>query len=214
MNNTIILPIFPLGIVAFPGEFVNLHIFEPRYRQLIRECDATDKHFGIPAIIDKKLMIIGTEMRLLNIEKVYPTGEMDIKLMSVGLFHITDYFPVYQDKLYGAVEATQLGLDLVGNPVTNEKIYKYVNELFVVLNIQKPLPPLNADFNTYKIGHQVGFSLEQEYDFLQILVETERQDFMLEHLERMIPMVRQMHNLQDRVKLNGHFKHISSGEWE
>jgi Lon protease-like protein len=32
------IPIFPLSIVVFPGENLNLHIFEPRYRQLIREC--------------------------------------------------------------------------------------------------------------------------------------------------------------------------------
>ena len=44
------IPIFPLSIVAFPGEQVNLHIFEPRYRQLIRECFDAQKQFGIPVV--------------------------------------------------------------------------------------------------------------------------------------------------------------------
>src|SRR6187455_311175 len=46
------IPIFPLGIVVFPGENLNLHIFEPRYKQLIKECFEQKKPFGIPPVID------------------------------------------------------------------------------------------------------------------------------------------------------------------
>ena len=44
------IPIFPLNLVAFPGEVINLHIFEPRYQQLIRECYEEKKMFGIPVV--------------------------------------------------------------------------------------------------------------------------------------------------------------------
>ncbi len=40
------IPIFPLSIVVFPGEKVHLHIFEPRYKQLINECFETKKHLA------------------------------------------------------------------------------------------------------------------------------------------------------------------------
>ena len=39
------IPIFPLAIVVFPGEKLNLHIFEPRYKQLITECHEQKKTF-------------------------------------------------------------------------------------------------------------------------------------------------------------------------
>jgi Lon protease-like protein len=57
---TNLIPIFPLSIVVYPGEQLNLHIFEPRYRQLINECFATKKPFGIPAVINDKINEMGT----------------------------------------------------------------------------------------------------------------------------------------------------------
>ena len=45
------LPLFPLRIVVFPGEKLNLHVFEPRYKQLVLECVAEEKTFGIPTYI-------------------------------------------------------------------------------------------------------------------------------------------------------------------
>jgi len=56
MYMTNFIPIFPLGIVVYPGESLNLHIFEPRYRELILECIENSKPFGIPVVIENKLM--------------------------------------------------------------------------------------------------------------------------------------------------------------
>mgnify|MGYP003909540613 CR=1 FL=1 len=39
------IPIFPLGLVVYPGEGLNLHIYEPRYKQLIHECQSEKKAF-------------------------------------------------------------------------------------------------------------------------------------------------------------------------
>ncbi len=58
------IPIFPLGLVVFPGEQLNLHIFEPRYKQLIQECKAADKPFGIPAVIKNAMPEMGTLVRV------------------------------------------------------------------------------------------------------------------------------------------------------
>ena len=73
------IPIFPLGLVVYPGEDVNLHIFEPRYKQLIKECHETKKAFGIPAVVDNKLQENGTLVNVMEMSKVYENGEMDIK---------------------------------------------------------------------------------------------------------------------------------------
>ena len=73
------IPIFPLGIVVYPGENLNLHIFEPRYKQLIEECHKGKKPFGIPAVIENKLQDYGTLIQITEISKLYDNGEMDIK---------------------------------------------------------------------------------------------------------------------------------------
>ena len=71
------LPLFPLNIVAFPGETLNLHIFEPRYKELITDCIKSDYVFGIPSFVKNKIEV-GTTAKILKIEKTYEDGRMDI----------------------------------------------------------------------------------------------------------------------------------------
>ena len=65
------IPIFPLGIVVYPGEQLNLHIFEPRYKQLINESYETKKPFGIPAVVNEKINDMGTLVQVKEISQVY-----------------------------------------------------------------------------------------------------------------------------------------------
>src|SRR5215212_5959493 len=73
------IPIFPLGIVVYPGEKLHLHIFEPRYKQLVTECFSDKKPFGIPAVIENRLQDFGTVVTITEITTVHDNGEMDIK---------------------------------------------------------------------------------------------------------------------------------------
>jgi hypothetical protein len=59
-----LLPIFPLEIVVYPGDELNLHIFEPRYQQLINDTVKTKQSFGIPAVINRKLAGLGATVKL------------------------------------------------------------------------------------------------------------------------------------------------------
>jgi Lon protease-like protein len=61
------IPIFPLNIVVFPGEKLNMHIFEARYKQLINDCVEQKKSFGIVSATDGKLRNFGT---LINVEEI------------------------------------------------------------------------------------------------------------------------------------------------
>jgi len=72
------IPIFPLALVVYPGEKLNLHIFEPRYKLLIAECFHAKKSFGIPVVLNNKLADKGTLMEITEISKVYDDGKMDI----------------------------------------------------------------------------------------------------------------------------------------
>ncbi|HEY0108163.1 MAG TPA: LON peptidase substrate-binding domain-containing protein, partial [Fibrella sp.] len=74
-----LIPLFPLSLVVYPGEDLNLHIFEPRYRQLVSECIEEEKTFGIPAFIENKLPGYGTEVHVTTLHKRYDDGRMDVK---------------------------------------------------------------------------------------------------------------------------------------
>ena len=113
------------------------------------------------------------------------------------------------DKLYAAGKVEPLEIDNSrGDELLAHKILQKARALFDVLKIKKELPADANTFRSFSIGHQVGFSLEQEYKFLTLPTEIDRQQFMFNHLEQLIPIVKEMERLRERIKMNGHFKNI------
>ena len=202
------LPLFPLQLVVFPGEHLNLHIFEPRYRQLIREAEENGTTFGIPAFLDGQIMETGTEIRLLKIEKRYEGGQMDVRTEGVGIFRIVDLYRVAPGKLYAGADIERIPVRDGGNRKAGEEILKMARELFALMAVERNLP-VAEQFYTYDIAHHVGFTQEQEYDFLCLPDEESRQVFMLSHLKLMLPAARQMQQLRERALLNGHFRQLN-----
>ena len=202
------IPLFPLQMVVFPGEQLNLHIFEPRYRQLIRECEQNEITFGIPAHINNKVMDFGTEVRLLSIEKTYPKGEMDIKTEGIGIFKIHDFFSTALNKMYAGADIERLELDMERDEILRQDILDHLDLLFETMAIKKNIPANKKDFSTFELGHHVGFSLQQEYEFLTLPTERQRQQYMFDHMDKMIPMVKEMERLRHRAEMNGHFKNV------
>lgn len=203
-----ILALFPLQIVAFPGEEVNLHIFEPRYKQLIKDCEERGITFGIPPYVDGKVQQTGTEIELLEIVRRYPNGELDVRTKGQGVFSIEEFFPQAPGKLYAGGTITRLKNDAKGDPSLAAQLLERVTELYELLRVDKEPPPDADSLNTYDLAHHVGFNLEQEVELLRLLTEVERQQFMLRHLDHIIPVVREMETLRQRVQMNGHFKNL------
>ncbi len=206
------LPLLPLKLVVFPNEKLNLHIHEPRHKQIIRECEENGITFGIPAFIDGKIMNFGTEIRLIDIEKRHPDGELDIKTKGVGVFKIQEYYSITPQKLYSGADIERIQNNPTGDPQLNSLILENLEELFATLNINSKILSAREQFNTYNFAHNVGLSIEQEYEFLCLPTELERQNYILQHLKRLIPVIREMERLRMRAQLNGHFKKIISPE--
>lgn len=201
------LPIFPLNLVVFPTEDLNLHIFEPRYKQLITDCFEQDLPFGIPPYINDKIKSIGTQLKVAAIEKKYPDGKMDIKTKAFGLFQIVNIDERAPGKLYSRAEVKFLDYDEIANPDINRTILSLLKRLFECLNLKRKLPE-DLSFSTYSIAKLVGFNLEQEYEFLSTPEEHIRQTIMLRHLEQMIPAVENMEKIRKQAQMNGHFRDI------
>lgn len=202
------IPLFPLKLVVFPGEELNLHVFEPRYKQLIRECEMNGITFGIPAYLDNKVMDFGTEIELLKIINRNKDGTVDIKTRGIGIFKIHDFFSTALNKMYSGADIERIEINEESDYLLNEKILEKAEELYNYLSIKKPLPTDINGFSTYELAHHVGFSIEQEYQLLTIPSEKQRQQFMLDHLINLIPVVKQMEKLKKKAKMNGHFKNV------
>lgn len=204
-----LLPIFPLNIVVFPEERLNLHIFEPRYKQLIKECFEEKKEFGIPTVLKSGLSEIGTSVEILRIEKEYENGDLDVKTRGVRIFRILEVIKDLPDKLFsGAIvkypENTSQGIQKKMQIIMNE--VRYFHQL---LEVSKEYKLSDAELTTYDIAHHVGMSLEQEYEFLNLLREDQRQEYIQRHLKKLIPTIMELQNLKERIQLNGHFRRLS-----
>jgi hypothetical protein len=203
----IILPVFPLNLVAFPGEHLNLHIFEPRYRQLFRECENEEKNFVICPFYNGENIYMGTEMRLLEIEKIYANGKMDVRTEGLKLVRIQAFYKTLIDKLYGGAEIEYLPWDNESDYALNVEILNNLIRLYKSVEIKNVKLGNPQEFRTYQVAHKVGFTFEQELEFLKISTEKDRQYYMLRHLIKFIPVVSEAEEMQRRARLNGHFKH-------
>lgn len=202
------MPLFPLQLVVYPGEPLNLHIFEERYKQLIGECEREGKTFGIPAYFNQSVQDTGTEVELVEVVKRYPNGEMDIKTRGLSIFNIEKFYQQAPGKLYAGAEVNPLPYTTDGDFLKSKKIIELTEELFRLLRVEKEPPSDPENFTTYDIAHQIGFSLPQEYELLCIPEEKARQDLMLQHLEKFLPRVREMERIREKIKMNGHFRNL------
>ncbi len=202
------IPIFPLGIVVYPGEDLNLHIFEPRYKQLITECHAAKKPFGIPTVIDNKMQDYGSLVEIAELYKLHENGEMDIKTKGVKVFRILEVIKELPEKLYSGAIVNYPDNYEKGNPDTMRKLMTGIRELHKLLNVNKDFKKEDEVLNTYEVAHHIGLSLEEEYELLHLLDERQRQKYLNLHLAKVLPMVASMEQLKEKIKLNGHFKNL------
>jgi uncharacterized protein len=204
------VPIFPLGIVVFPHEDLNLHIFEPRYKQLITDCFADKKPFGIPTVLKKGLSERGTLVEVKEIVEVYPDGKMDIKTKGLRVFDVLEVVKEIPDKLYSGAIVNYPHNDESHHIRLLRKVVKNIKELHQLLKVDKQFPKPDDELLSYDMAHHVGLSLEEEYELHGLLREDQRLEYLKRHIVKLLPVVNELETLKHRIKLNGHFKNLSA----
>lgn len=194
----------------YPGEALNLHIFEDRYKQLISECHADGRLFGIPAVIDKRLQDYGTLVRITELTTVHDNGELDIKTEGDKVFRILEVIKEIPEKLYsGAIVNYPVNLEQ-GSTEVMRQVLQSIRELHRLLNISKDFKKSDADIKAYDVAHHIGLSLQEEYELLNLMNERQRQEYLRRHLTKVLPMLAEMEGLKEKIKLNGHFKNLGT----
>lgn len=203
------IPIFPLSIVVYPHENLNLHIFEEKYKQLIKECFEQKKLFGMPVVINDKMQELGTLLEITEISKEYENGEMDIKTKGTKIFRVLEVIDSVPEKLYSGAIVNYPHNHEHGKRLVMNKVLEAIKHLHELLKVQKPLPENLEGLWSYDVAHTVGLTLEEEYEMLGLMNELQRQEYLKRHLTKVIPVVAEMESLKAKIKLNGHFKNIS-----
>lgn len=194
--------------MVYPGENLNLHIFEPRYKQLITECHATKKPFGIPTVINNKVQDFGSSVEVIELSKIYDNGEMDIKTRGDKVFRMLEVIEEVPDKLYSGAIVNYPDNYERGVPELMRKVMNSIKELHQLLNVKKDFKKKEEELQSYDVAHHIGLSLEEEYELLNLLDERQRQEYLKRHLTKVIPMVAGMEQLKEKINLNGHFKNL------
>ena len=151
------IPIFPLGIVVYPAENLNLHIFEPRYKQLINECNAQKKQFGIPTVVKKRLQDYGSLVELVEVTKVYENGEMDIKTKGSRIFRILEVIKEVPDKFYSGAIVNYPDTKEEGNRELMKRVVNSIRELHKLLKIDKNFEKKFIVVSAAKIASSILF---------------------------------------------------------
>lgn len=208
------IPLFPLNIVVFPGEKLNLHIFEERYRQLIGDCLKEKKAFGIVPIFKNKMAEFGTSVNIVSVEKEHEQGNLDIRTEGISVFRVLEVVNEIPDKLYsGAVVSYPDNVTTCVNS-RMKLILEETKRFHDLLEVTKNYKKEYNDMSAYDIGHYIGMSIEEEYYLLTLMSENERQEYLLRHLQKTIPTIVELQKLKERIQLNGHFRKLSVNDDE
>jgi uncharacterized protein len=109
------LPLFPLGTVLMPGASLPLHVFEPRYRQLVVDLvtgEVPDKEFGVVAVREgwapdddgiAGLHVVGCTAELLDVRRL-PDGRFDVVTRGARRFRLLEIDAEAKPYLVGVVE--------------------------------------------------------------------------------------------------------------
>jgi Lon protease-like protein len=215
------LPLFPLNVVLFPGADLPLHIFEPRYRQMINECYEQQKPFGIALARPESRSLleepypIGTMAEIETLARL-EDGRMNLiarggqRFRIVGQHrkkpYLTGIVEVYEDRSEPDQALREQG------ERARDLFTSYLNILLEVVGkeeVQFDLPESPGE-----LSHFIAYFLDLENDQKQVLLELdstiERLKSEIETLRREVPFMRQMLSLSslyragspDRSKLN------------
>jgi len=185
------LPLFSLGeIVLFPGMALPLHVFEPRYRLMIRRCLEGGRRFGVVPVINGQLAKIGTTALIEN-HWMFPDGRSLVMTLGEKRFTVVDTYD--QD---GYSVATVNYLEENPLPTTQENLRKlkerfekiksrFTNQLADALpKVEEkfgPMPTSMVEFTMW-IGGVLPISTEDKYHLLTTLSTEKRLDIIESHL--------------------------------
>jgi uncharacterized protein len=189
------IPMFPLTILPIPGELVPLHIFEPRYRQLLQDMETNDFTFGIYFAHEVNVAKIGSLMRLESIIKRYPTGESDIIVKCVDTFHMDLLLRTYKEKLYPGGDVMMAGTDF--NLFPAAELYDLFVEYLRLRNINQHFTP----FNIYQVANELNLELADRYRFLTA-DEKVREKFLTGRIKFLIHLLQQEEKSKNVYHLN------------
>ncbi len=195
MADVVQIPMFPLSMLPLPGELVPLHIFEPRYRQLLQDAESNDIPFGIYFSHESNEQKIGSLMKLESVIKRYPGGEADIIVKCEDIFQLNQLLRKYKSKLYPGGDVRYWHLEQ--NTFPGHELYDLFLSFLKLRNISQNL----TIFNLYQIANELNLDVTDRYKFLTT-PEDKREAFVLNRVKFQMHLLQQEERSRDNYYLN------------
>lgn len=144
-----------------PGEMVPLHIFEPRYRQLLEDAENRDISFGIYFNHESNTDKLGSLVKLESVIKRFPGGESDIIVKCIDLFRLESLNATYRDKLYPGGEVQLWNIEM--KPVTDfNLVAEYESYLKLLLITRHP-----GELTLFQMANELNLDVEDKLKFVR-----------------------------------------------
>jgi|DewCreStandDraft_2_1066082.scaffolds.fasta_scaffold00008_185 Lon protease-like protein len=207
-----VLGLFPLELVLFPGAYVPLHIFEPRYRQLIRECIEQRRPFGINLYDKDNLQRVGCTAEVQGIVRQYEDGRFDIVVQGGRRYILQSLDQRAKPYLLATVEYYD---DYPGETLDLE-LYRTCAELFnefVKRVYSKPevltlpvdrIPVFEGSMPSFFMAQKSGLRLLQKQVLLAFRRENDRLDLIRQHLAELLPRLDQAEEIERISRTDGY----------
>jgi Lon protease-like protein len=201
MNFVPLLPLFPLELVVFPGAPLPLHIFEPRYKEMIGECLSESRPFGMVRAKENALSAIGCSARILTVIKKYEDGRMDISAEGAQRFEIIQ---VNQERSFLQAEVAFFEDEpSTVSKTAAETVIQLHEQLFAVMG-QTIEVDRDVAYLSYRLAQDLPVDLDFKQTLLEMKSEAERVEILTEYYQATIPKIENSLRVRQRASGNGH----------
>jgi Lon protease-like protein len=197
-----LLPLFPLDVVLLPGTPLPLHIFEPRYKEMIKECLSSEAPFGVVRALEEGIADVGCTAEIITVTKEYPDGKMDLIAEGRKRFEVLE---LNQERSFLQAEVL-LVPDEPDAAVEAEKI-RAIQLHLEILSLAGAVQDISsADQN--QLSFYLAGSLPLDLDFKQKLLamrsEGQRIQTVATYFEGILPKLRRVARTREKAGGNGH----------
>jgi Lon protease-like protein len=196
-----LLPLFPLEIVVFPGTPLPLHIFEPRYKEMVGECLSQDRPFGMVQAKEKALSAIGCSARIVTVIKKYEDGRLDIAAKGAQRFEIIQ---VNQERSFLQAEVAFFDDEpSIVSKTAADSVIQLHEQLFAVMG-QAIEVERDAAYLSFRLAQDLPVDLDFKQTLLEMKSEAERVEILTEYYRATIPKIENSIRVRQRASGNGH----------
>jgi Lon protease-like protein len=198
-----LLPIFPLDLVLLPDTPLPLHIFEPRYKEMIGECLTENRAFGVVRAKEGGIAEVGCTAEIITVTKKYDDGRMDIVTQGRERFEVLQ---VNQERAFLQAEVVYLHDEAAA--ASTEEIEQAIKLHSEIMTLAGATPEDPAEVEREQLSFRLAGSLPLDLDFKQALLamksEPERLQAIISLFQTLLPNMRRTVQVRRRAGGNGH----------